>query len=71
MDKSGAKSWTDEDGILVLDSIPQSPLRRALQVTVHSTAYGKTLAVYDPAGGRKYVVDAELVSYWLEHGTED
>lgn len=41
-----------------------------LQVCVTSDAYGKSLTLADPKSGIALGVDADLIAFWLEHGTE-
>lgn len=42
---------------------------RPLEIQVRSDAYGKALLIGDSVTGVQFTVNADLIAYWLEHGT--
>ena len=40
------------------------------EVRVSSDYHGKTISVADAETGIQYTLPADLISFWLEHGTE-
>ena len=44
--------------------------RNTFVIHVTSNAEGKSLSIGDPVTGVQFSVPADLIAYWLEHGTE-
>lgn len=58
-----------QPGYIYLDEKRKTE-ERSFLIHVTSTAEGRTLSIADPVTSIQFTVPADLISYWLERGTD-